>query len=434
MATHVDLRRMLANDQRLTTVFLTFGSRLDNDDFRRAIAINTAVQEVVFSADDSFFQECPEDRFQDVLEGLSRLPRLRKISINSFPNCRGVVSMKAIHLLVQGAKSLDTLSISDIELAGNAQDFASFAAQIQQMLYLRSFCMVGCNIFRPLARPSSPLPLLSSSSEKLPKVEDVALLDQLFTSLSILPSLQVVYVEAKDQGGLGDLSVPSATSLFLSASIRFMRIRNLDLSDDHIACMASMLEMNHTLQALDVGSMTDFKAPAAQAMGKMLRVNTTLLHLELGMDKILQDECAEILAEALQHNRQLRSFALVARNPMVLKQQRLSPKTRKAMLQMLQQNYQLQKFFLFRKYSLNREFKLYSSLNKLGRGSLLQDANRPEDWIQKLATVNNNLDSIFYFVSNNPTLCMQPLAAPKRKSSNSDFGPPASKKQRISTI
>ena len=65
MATYVDLRRMLANDQRLKSILLTFSSRLDNDDFREALATNTFVEEIVISADDSFFQEFPEDRLQD---------------------------------------------------------------------------------------------------------------------------------------------------------------------------------------------------------------------------------------------------------------------------------------------------------------------------------------------------------------------------------
>lgn len=433
MATYVDLRRMLANDERLTSVFLTFSSRLDNDEFRRAIACNTAIEEVVISADDSFFQECPEDRFQDVLEGLGRLPRLRKLSINSYPNCRGVVAMKAIDHLVSGAKALQSLSISDLELSGSPQDFSDFAARVQEMFFLRSFCMVGCNLLRPQSPTDRLLPSACS-----PRAEEVSIgiLDSLFTSLSILPSLQIVYVEAKDQRGLGNMSVLSATSLCLSASIRALRLRNLDLSDSHITSMTSLLEMNQTLQALDLGSMTDFHPDAARAVGKLLRINTTLLHLELGMDKIIQDECAEIIAAALQHNRHLRSFALVARDPKTLKQQRLSNKARKAMLQMLQNNYSLQKFFLFRKYPLSREFKLYSSLNKLGRGDLLQskEANRPEDWIQKMASVNSDINSIFYFLSNNPSLCMPPSVAPKRKGlATQAEGCPRSKKQRISS-
>ncbi|CAB9505706.1 expressed unknown protein [Seminavis robusta] len=447
MATFVDLRRMLNNDQRLTSVFLTFSSRLQSEDFRRAVKTNTVVEELVISADESFFQECPEDGIQDILEGLGRLPRLRKVSINSYPNCPGIVSMKAINAMVSGAKQLECLIIADLQVTGSPQDFADFAEHVQGMFFLGSFAFVECKILLEdnsggtSSSSSSPVPqsmirknrpLSSQDDEESPSP---LLLDPLLFSLSMLPSLQVVSIQPKQQGSLGSLSVSAATALCLSASIKMLKLRNMDLTPAHAASMAFMLQNNQTLRTLELGCLQGgaMDAATASSLGGMIQRNQALHSLELAIETMLSDTAAEILAKALRHNRRLRSFALTARTPKTIG--RVSTKARKSMLQMLQYNYTLEKFFLFRKYPLSREFKLYSKLNQLGRGQLLtnqQNTNSTEAWIQSLANVKDDLNSIFYFVSCNPTLCMSSTElSTKRKTSQSEEEERPSKKQRV---
>jgi len=56
--------------------------------------------------------------------------------------------------------------------------------------------------------------------------------------------------------------------------------------------------------------------------------------------------------------------------------------------------------------------KLYAGLNALGRGDVMAQegaaANSQRDWVDKLGQVNTDLTAIYYFLSNNPTLCMTP--------------------------
>lgn len=423
MATYIDLRRMHTNDKRLTSVFLTFTSRLDTDEFREAIKSNTVIEEVVISADESFFYDCSELQLQDVFEAIGRLPRLRKLSVNSYPNCRGIVSMKAINPMLQEATNLQSLTISDVHVTGSANDFNILAERVQRMFFLHTFSFAGCNIILEAnsmptsSRQRVALILSSLKTQSPPPPVTEALLDSLLMSLSILPSLTVVYLEAKNKGGLGNLSVPAATALCLSASIRMLKLRNLGLSSAHATSMAMLLERNPCIQSLDLGSVTSFETSTATAVGNMLRRNASLLEFELCLDKMIPDASAEELSTALRRNNTLRSFALKSSaTPKTLG--RVTTKCRKAFLQMLQYNYQLEKFFLFRKYPLSREFKLYSSLNKMGRGDLLQkqdNAHCPDEWVNKLAQVKDDLNAIYYFVSCNPTLCMNNAAGPTKR-------------------
>lgn len=432
---------MLANDERLTTVFLTFSSRLDSEEFRKAVQNNTFIEEVVISADEAFFQECSGGGLHAVFEAIGRLPRLRKLSINSYPNSVGIVSMKALNHMLLDASNLRMLTISDVQVSGTPEDFQVFSRRVQRMFYLRAFCFADCNI----VLDSSSAPMLPSQQQQRfdkdlsdaspAKAKD--LLNSLFLTLSILPSLEIVYLEAKKKGGFGSLSVSAATALCLSASIRILKLRKLHLTNAHATSMAQILEMNRSIVNLDLGS-TNLDSKTAEAFGKMLRVNSTLDHLELGLETMICDDSAKELASGLRHNRHLRSFALTSScNSNAKTFGRVTPKCRKAFLQMLQFNYFLEKFFLFRKSPLSREFKMYSGLNKMGRGDLLQSsANCSKDWVGKLAEVKDDVNSIFYFLSNNPTLCSAPLPAVKRREVVVDEATsacqPRSKKQRTS--
>ena len=85
---------------------------------------------------------------------------------------------------------------------------------------------------------------------------------------------------------------------------------------------------------------------------------------------------------------------------------------------MLRSNYVMENFVLFQRFPVKPEFKLYVTLNKLGRGQLLQaEETNMEDWIQTLATVNDDLDALFYYVSINPDLCTFALQRMQKKGS-----------------
>ena len=80
------------------------------------------------------------------------------------------------------------------------------------------------------------------------------------------------------------------------------------------------------------------------------------------------------------------------------------------------------------------EFKLYVTLNKLGRGRLLQnEVTDMEQWVQALATVNDDLDALFYYVSINPDLCNFALGKMNEKKAKEKSGPDErpSKRQKV---
>eukprot|EP00797_Seminavis_robusta_P004301 Sro127_g060870.2 (157) ;mRNA; r:68486-68956 len=86
--------------------------------------------------------------------------------------------------------------------------------------------------------------------------------------------------------------------------------------------------------------------------------------------------------------------------------QKVSKPCKDAFVDMLRSNYVIENFVLFQRFPVKPEFKLFVTLNKLGRGRLLQaQETNLEQWIQALATVNDDLDALFYYMSINPDLC-----------------------------
>jgi len=468
MATVVDLRRLLANDPRLTCVFLCFTSSLNTDKFRLALKTNTVIEEIVISADDRFFSEFNDEEVADVFEAIGKLPRLRKLTISCYPERIGIVSIHAINSMLKYATQLMSLFVADVTILtsnhDHKQELATFAERIQTMTYLRDFHIRRCNI-----RPRRQLVLLDEDNCRngevvLSEDTDTYLEPLCSMVLPLMPCLQSIHLQAKDPGGLGHLSIPAATALCLSASVHRLELQKMNLTNDHATAMACVLQCNSRLTTLDLGTFCDLTATAAAAMGKMLSVNSTLCHLELAFGKMISDQCAEELALGLRHNRKMQTFVLktantihgnsnkstpttppttsyslhhriqalaqdaqqiqnplqTTTNPKQVKPKynsaksigRVTPRCRKAFLGMLQYNYTLQKFFLFRKCPLSRELKLYAGLNALGRGDVMAQegaaANSQRDWVDKLGQVNTDLTAIYYFLSNNPTLCMTP--------------------------
>jgi len=407
MATHADLKQMMANDPRLKTLFLTYTLRLNNDDFRLAIAENTLIEEIVISADASFFQECSEVKLQGALEAIGRLPKLRKLTINSYPKSEGKVSLRAIKPIVLGATNLEEIFICDLQVTGSPQDFEVFAERVQRMNFLRVFCFSDCKVSLESSNLTDSQQSCVKSSAFAPQEQD--LLKSLMMSLSILPSLEVVVFQAQEEGGLGRLSTSAASSLCLSASIRVIELRMIELSGAHISSMAQLLLINRSLVSLELGSIQRLDREAAIALGNVFKANTALERLELSLVTMIPDFSAHVLSSALRHNCRLRSFTLTASNSNNSKIfGRVTTKCRQAFLEMLKYNYALKQFFLFRKFPLRRELKMYAELNKMGRGNLLQaSSNCPEAWLEKLAELKDDLNSIYYLLSSNPTLCIR---------------------------
>jgi hypothetical protein len=432
IATHHDLRRLQLKDRRLRSVMLNFSckkSRRDLDHESRSelqtqLKRNNILESVAIYMDDSFDPQeiISLDEYTSVLEDIGRLPRLKKLFIGSSSMSKGHMPVQVLTTLMKFATILETLTITDLDVTGSSEEFDLLALQVQRLWYLRYFSMKECQL-----------------SLQIPSTSSVCPLDPLLLSLTVLPSLNTLHLVNKEDC-LTRLCSPSAiSSIFFSTSIRRVKLQNLGLSDEHLISLACVLQRNEDLRWLEMGPFQHLKPVAAHALSQALRSNIRLSHLELIVSQMIQDESATLIANALQVNRGLRKFALTGSSKIRLG--RLSKTCRTSFLEAAQWNYQLNELTVFRKSTFKKAFERYIQLNALGLGSLLLNNQATcEDWIQRLASpgVGQDVDAIFYFLSQNPSLCAQAATVPcssttakKRKRTRSPCHPVVRRSKRL---
>jgi hypothetical protein len=418
MASNADIRRLVLNDERLSTLILTFDHTLNIPQLQYALSLNGTVKEIVVYTDETFLPRFQPHEIRGLLEVLGGIPSLQRLCFNSRSGFDGVVSVQALIYVLSRATRLASFAVSDLRLTGSAQDWSQFAAQLQRTVYLKSFCIIECELVltqtaanavvaAAVARhlPGADVGEISISNTINPLNESCPL-DPMVMVLSVLPCMEKVYLHSTRSGGLGKISSQAVGALFLSTSLKVLKIRDFDLGPDAVQSMARMLQVNRVMKDLKVGTMSQFNGAAADAFASMLEINDTLECLEMGLSSMISDECAITIARSLKSNRGLKSFALTEEKSDRNTAQAITPVCKEAFVDMLLANYVLENFVLFQRFPVKPEFKLFVTLNKLGRGRLLQSEDySSERWIQALATVNDDLDALFYYVSINPDLC-----------------------------
>lgn len=439
MASTADIRRLVLNDERLSTLILTFDHTLNIPQLQYALSLNGTVREIVVYTDETFLPRFPLTEIRGLFEVLGAIPSLQRLCFNSRSGFDGVISVQSLIYVLSRATRLASFAVSDLKLEGTDQDWAQFAEELQRAVYLRSFCIIECELSRPpvLEGAGALAALVAASSSDSPKFP----LDPMVMVLSILPGMEKIYLHSTRSGGLGVISSQAVGALLLSGSLKVLKIRDFVLRADSIKAMARMLQVNPVLKDLKVGTMSDFKMASAVAFAAMLESNSSLECLEMGLSAMVDDDCASTLAKALKVNKGLKSFALTADDSdntsnAVALTQKVSKTCKDSFVDMLRSNYVMENFVLFQRFPVKPEFKLFVTLNKLGRGRLLQnEETNMEQWVHALATVNDDLDALFYYVSINPDLCNFALEKMKEKRAKAD---PASderpnKRQKILT-
>lgn len=402
MASNADIRRLVLNDQRLSTLILTFDHTLNITQLQYALSLNGTVKEIVVYTDETFLPRFQTQDIQGLLEVLGSIPSLQRLCFNSRSGFDGVISVQALIFVLSRATQLASFAVSDLKLTGSEHDWSLFAEQLQRTVYLKSFCIIECELVMP-PRDSNAAIVANMPSELARR--DFPL-DPMVMVLSILPCMEKVYLHSTRSGGLGQISAQAVGALLLSASIKVLKIRDFDLGQETVMSMARVLQVNQVMKDLKVGTMTEFSLEAASTLASMLEANSSLECLEMGLSKMITDDCAKAMARALKVNKGLKSFALTEEKADAALSQTVSPNCKHAFVDMLRSNYLLENFVLFQRFPVKPEFKLFVTLNKLGRGRLLQNEEVDmEQWVQALATVNDDLDALFYYVSINPDLC-----------------------------
>lgn len=384
MASMIDLDRVRRNDDRLSTLQLILSGAVDLDALKEVLRVNTKVSEVIIYVDESFLVELPVEDTHDLFRTIGGMPNLQKLGFHSQSGSSGVLSIQALIAITSHATRMVHFGISDVALWGSQADFQLWATQLQTQLFLQSFCVCECELLEP--------------SKECP-------LDPLLTVLSILPSLEALFLQAATPNALGQVSPEAVGSIGMAPQLQDLRLGNFELKHKHMEQMAQVLPHNTVLTELKLDACHEFHVDTARSLAKILRHNRRLKSMELGFTQMMNDDCAVILAKSLHYNSNLESFTL-SRGAGARFRPTISKVCQAAFVEMLHQNYCLETLVLFQRFPVKKEFKLYLTLNKYGRGKLLMNhSTQKENWIQAIHKVNDDLDSIFYYVSINPALC-----------------------------
>lgn len=431
MASNGDIRRLVLNDERMKTLTLMFDHTLNIPQLQYALSLNATVKEIVVYTDDAFLPRFPLPEIRGLFETLGSIPTLETLCFNSRSGFVGVVSIQSLIFVLSRATRLVSFAISDLRLEGTDQDWSQFAEELQRAMYLRSFCIIECELSRPPAGGGAD----ALAAIVAPTSSGSFSLDPVVMVLSILPVIEKIYLHSTRSGGLGAISSQAMGALLLSASLKVLKIRDFVLGPDSVKAMARMLQVNPVLKDLKCGTVSDLHVASAVAFAAMLESNSTLECLEMALPTMIDDECASILAKALKVNKGLKSFVLTAEdtNPHRRLSRPVSRPCKEAFEDMLRSNYVMENFILFQRFPVMPEFKLFVTLNRLGRGRLLQnEVTDMEQWVQALATVNDDLNALFYYVSINPDLCN--FALEKMKEEQAEYSDPNErprKKQKV---
>ena len=452
IATDHDIRRLRQKDHRLTSLFLNFSCKpqpvegsSQSRGLQGALKDNETVSNVVIFVDDSFASSDMDlDVYDGILNAIGRLSSLKALQVTSPPHARGILPVRVLARLLRATTGLQSLGIYDLNLAGSQNDFDQLAQEAQRLWYLKCFAIQEGDV---QLRPSSG----ASKNYKLSGDPPSPSLDALLLSLCMLPSLQTLTLTRRShssQAALPAFSTSAFSGLFMSSSIRTLKVEGWGWSNDYVTSMARILPSNGTLQALTLGALPKMTTDVAKSLACMLQNNQSLIHLDMTLSHMLSDDCALSLAKALQCSGSQGSCSRL--QSLVLSGQRLGRTTKTcqvAFQEMMENNYSLRKVVLFRKTFLQPTLQFYTRLNALGRQSLLRLTDTPgvhhpeATWVDALShpLVQNDLDAMFYFLSSNPALFVQaaglketkkrPIVEPDRDTTLSS-SQPAIKRQR----
>ena len=461
IAPEFDLRRLYRRDPRVTSLCLSFSCTAHVGacriaDLQESLQRNTSLNSVMIFLDSSFAPTrrtpSPFDRSSTqqsyynsaslltcekndgVLRDMGRLPNLKHLQYSSAPGeQQGALPVRALLPVLQEAITsggqLQSLILSDLELAGTALEFEQLAQILQGMWYLTKFSMEGVQLTTLSGEESSLSKHTSGLSGETPTATS-APLDTLLLSLSMLPSLHSLTLTGQKKNITRDRrkqnTVPEETSalticdtavsaLVLSSSIKILTFKNLDFTSENIVSLSSTLRFNKSLEVLTMGPLPAVDTNAATALASALKHSTSLIKLELELSSIPSTAISQILASALHGGNPQKGQGLQS---LVLSGHRLgrvSKAVTTVFTDMLKSNYTLRHCMLFRKTFLKSTILHYIRLNAMGRQTLLQADHSVPIWMQVLShpVVNNDLDAIYYFLSSQPTVCVQAAAAAK---------------------
>jgi hypothetical protein len=336
------------------------------------IALHRHADHVIVRKSSSFHSnnEISMEDEMEIFEAIATLPNLTWLDVVEVDD-GGSLPVLGLAAALRLAKNLRILRLDSVLVSGRDEDFAHLVQALKNHPSISEVHLIGC------------LPARETET-----IQDLA------DALAGLKSLRVIEIVETRFSPCGAWTGRSLATLCESPFLKALRVRGVRfLRDPHVILLAQKLEKNSALEELSL--LCDIGKPALTAICRMLCVNTTLQ--ELCLNRIIHGEQAYELAQALEINSTLRGLHLYFRHCVV-------KDIRSCFHRLMERNYTLEKVAGGWACS-NIEFFL--KLNRAGRGSLLGESNKasPAEWVNVLATQQDCVSSLFYLLSQNPTLC-----------------------------
>jgi hypothetical protein len=374
------------------------GENFDLDDFVYAIRANHTVRHVCFSG--TFVRQLESSQWRTMLESIGFLSTLEELQIWC-----STIPIDSFLKTIARATRLRKVYFFRVQLEGTQVQFDEFADCLKRHSSLGDFRFGGFQL-----------------------TENISL-DSVVEALAEVRTLEVVNLQLTgSQAATTPFSCRALSKLLSSPSITDLYLSRLALSDDHLMAIAACLRDTSVLRVLDLfgNSFSDkhlmlisnalltnsglqtlvlpcpidaFSVETCAAVSLALQSNKTLLRLSLPCTKLCDDGLLHI-AEGLTVNTTLKKIEVGL-------SKEIGDKGLKALQQMLEKNYQLERLLVpTAEKGIQKKVEHYMRLNEVGRGSLLRDGKSTrEQWVEMLISVRNDLDCLFYFTSMNPSIC-----------------------------
>lgn len=337
-----------------------------------------------------------------MLESIGYLVTLEELQIWCSTIPVGVLA----HTL-RSAQRLHKIYFFRVSLAGNQADFDDLADAIRNHSSLRDFRIGGLQL-----SPDDEVSDMGCLIEALAEVRSLRVVSlQLsgvrdatpFTGESLArlvcsPFIHDLYLSRL---GLGqEHFAVIALGLIASHNLRVLDLFGNNVTNDHVVMLCQALQRNRSLEQLVLPCPAeDLSVESCAAISSALQKNKTLVTLNLPRSN-LDDAGLLHIVEGLTVNTTLKKIEVGIKKD-------VGDKGINALSTMLEKNYELERMVLSGgENSVKRKVEYYMRLNEVGRGTLLRNGEQSrEQWVSMLASVLDDLDCLFYFISHNPSLC-----------------------------
>jgi hypothetical protein len=441
MMTLVDQLR--ASDPALTAVDLVFeGNELAGDlakqnvnEVTLALLSSKTVTKVRFTVR----QAVDENRgtvpqWKPILRAVSNMKRLTDLSITAFYDRTGkhTLPLSSLACVLQKARSLQKLTLDSVGFLDddNAKCFAVLQEACRQHESIRHFEITNyyfgqfripdwwsqtSRLVQALATAPALATLRLSSVAPFCRRPNLTLecLNSLFSHPTLLSlALQDLVIWGSGSGKV------AAESLRRNSKLETLELRSCVLAGD--ASILAGLDGNATLQRLD---MTDadlsMEAPAmAEAMVKNKVLQSCILSkARLGGDEEAHHSNLCNIILALKRHPIMTKLAIQGMHSYIYED-----KTRPVsfirlaldvIVQVLESNRVLTEIHMDEVVhhenlvSLNSSVSFYLGLNRSGYWELSQNGNAKKEWVESMASANEQVGCLFVLLRNNPLLCQR---------------------------